>query len=53
MSVKEKLKDLYIEVAWDTVLSDELTNIQKVRVLSNIIYEDIPSIEELNKASVW
>lgn len=53
MTVKDKLVDLYMEVAWDIVLNDELTNKQKVRVLNNIIHDDIPSIERLNKAGVW
>lgn len=53
MTVKDKLIDLYMEVAWDIVINDELTNKQKVRVLSNIIYDDISSIERLNEAGVW
>lgn len=53
MTVKDKLIDLYMEVAWGIVLNDELTNKQKVRVLSNIIYDDISSIERLNEAGVW
>lgn len=53
MTVKDKLIDLYMEVAWDIVLNDELTNKQKVRVLNNIIHDDIQSIERLNKAGVW
>jgi hypothetical protein len=53
MTVKDKLIDLYMEVAWDIVLNDELTNKQKVRVLSNIIHDDISSIERLNEAGVW
>lgn len=53
MTVKDKLIDLYMEVAWDIVINDELTNKQKVRVLNNIIHDDIPSIERLNKAGVW
>lgn len=53
MSVKDKLMELYIDVAWNTVLCIELTNNQKVRVLSNIIYDDIPSIERLDEAGVW
>lgn len=53
MTVRDKLIDLYMEVAWDFVLNDELTNKQKIRVLNNIIHDDIPSIERLNKAGVW
>lgn len=53
MTVKDKLIDLYMEVAWDVVLRPELTNKQKVRILSNIIYDDIPSIERLDEAGVW
>ena len=53
MTVKDKLIDLYMEVAWDIVLNDELTNKQKVRVLNNIIHDDILSIERLNEAGVW
>ena len=50
MTVKEKLKDIYIEIGWDIVLRDDLTNNQKVRILNNIIKYDIPSIEMLDKA---
>lgn len=53
MSVKNKLMDLYIEVAWDIVLRLELTNKQKIRILNNIIHDDIPSIERLDEAGVW
>ena len=53
MSVKKKLIDLYMEVAWDIVLRPELTNKQKVRILNSIIHDDIPSIERLNDAGVW
>lgn len=53
MTVKDKLIDLYMEVAWDIILNDELTNKQKIRVLNNIIHDDIPSIERLNEAGVW
>lgn len=53
MSVKNKLIDLYMEVAWDIVLRPELTNKQKVRILNNIIHDDIPSIERLDAAGVW
>ena len=52
-SVKDKLMELYIDVAWNTVLSLEFTNKQKVRILNNIIHDDIPSIERLNEAGVW
>ena len=52
-SVKDKLMDIYIEIAWDVVLRPELTNKQKVRILNNIIHDDIPSIEMLNQAGVW
>lgn len=52
-SVKDELMDIYIEIAWDMVLCVELTNKQKVRVLNNIIHDDIPSIERLNAAGVW
>ena len=53
MSVKDKLIDLYMEVAWDIVLRPELTNKQKIRILNNIIHDDIPSVEMLDKAGVW
>lgn len=53
MTVKDKLIDLYIEIAWDIVLRDELLNKQKVRILNNIIKDDILSIEMLDKAGVW
>lgn len=53
MSVKDKLIDLYIEVAWDVVLRPELSNNQKVRMLNDIVYKDIPSIERLYRAGVW
>lgn len=53
MTVKDKLIDLYMEVAWDIILNDGLTNKQKVRMLNNIIHDDVPSIERLNKAGVW
>lgn len=53
MTVKDKLIDLYMEVAWDIAVNDELTNKQKVRMLSNIIHDDISSIERLNEAGVW
>ena len=53
MSVKEKLIDLYMEFAWDIVLRGDLTNNQKVRILSNIICDDIPSIKLLNKAGIF
>jgi hypothetical protein len=53
MSVKDKLMDLYMEVAWDIVLRPELTNKQKIRILNNIIYDDISSIERLDEAGVW
>lgn len=53
MTVKDKLIDLYMEVAWDIVINDELTNKQKIRVLNNIIHDDISSIERLNEAGVW
>lgn len=49
MTVKDKLIDLYVEIAWDIVLRAELTNKQKVRILNNIIHDDIPSVEELDK----
>lgn len=51
--IKDKLIDLYIEVAWDIVLRPELTNNQKVRILNNIVYKDIPSIERLDSVGVW
>jgi hypothetical protein len=41
MSVKDKLIDLYMEVAWDIVLRPELTNKQKIRILNNIIHDEI------------
>ena len=54
MTVKDKLIDLYMEVAWDNiVLNDELTNKQKVRILNNIIHDDISSIERLNDRSIY
>ena len=53
MTIKDKLIDLYMEFAWDIVLRSELTNNQKIRILNNIIYDDIPSIERLNEAGVW
>lgn len=53
MSVKDKLIDLYMEFALDIVLRNELTNKQKVRILNNIIKDDIPSIERLDAAGVW
>ena len=53
MTVKDKLIDLYVEIAWDIVLRSELTNKQKIRILNNIIRDDIPSIEMLDKAGVW
>ena len=53
MTVKEKLMDIYIENAWDIALRTELTNKQKVRILNNIIYDDIPNIKMLNKAGVF
>ena len=53
MSVKDKLIDSYIEVGWNIVLSDDFPNKQKVRMLNNIIYDDIRSIDELDKAGVW
>lgn len=53
MTVKDKLIDLYMEVAWDIVLRDELTNKQKVRLVNKIIQDDIPSIEKLDEAGVW
>jgi hypothetical protein len=53
MSVKDKLIDLYMEFAWDIVLRPELTNKQKIRILNNIIHDDIPSIERLDEAEVW
>lgn len=53
MSVKDKLIDLYIEVGWDVVIHPDLTNNQKVRILNNIVYKDIPSIERLDSAGVW
>ena len=52
MTVKDKLMDLYMEVAWGIVLKPELANNQKVRILNNIIKDDIPSIEMLDKAGV-
>ena len=53
MSVKDKLIDIYVEVAWDIVHRDELTNKEKVRILNNIIHDDIPSIEMLDEAGAW
>lgn len=53
MSVKDKLMDIYIKIAWDIALRTELTNKQKIRILNNIIHDDIPSIEMLDKARVW
>ena len=53
MSVKDKLIDLYMEVAWDIVLRPELTNKHKIRILNNIIHDDIQSIERLDEAGVW
>jgi hypothetical protein len=42
-----------MEVAWDIALRPELTNKQKIRILNNIIHDDIPSIERLDEAEVW
>lgn len=53
MTVKDKLIDLYMEFAWDVVIRPELTNKQKVRILNNIIHDDIPSIKMLDEAGVW
>ena len=53
MTVKEKLINLYMEIAWDIALRTELTNKQKIRILNTIIKDDIPSVEELDKAGVW
>lgn len=53
MAVKDKLMDLYMEVAWDVVLSDKFKNNQKVRILNNIIHDDIPNIKMLDEAGVF
>ena len=53
MTVKDKLMDVYIEIGWDIVLRDDLTNNQKVRILNNIICNDIPSIKMLDEAGIF
>jgi hypothetical protein len=41
MTIKEKFIDLHVEVAWDIIRNDELTNNEKVRLLNNIIKDEI------------
>lgn len=53
MAVSDELIDLYMEIAWDVVLNDDLTNKKKVRILNTIIHDDIPNIKMFHEAGVW